>query len=149
MLKLHSEYLKTEWLDAYGHMNEGYYLVAFSNATWALQDYLELGPAYTKAEGNALYTVESHLRYLHEVRAPALLDIESAVFAFDRKRLHIGHVLRVEGRECATVECVLLHVSTGTARSHPFSQEQMDRLAAVCTAGAPDWCGSRVGLNRA
>jgi len=70
-LGLHSEDLQASWVDAYGHLNEGYYLVVFSNATWALQDHFGVGPAYTTVSGKALYTAESHIRYLREVRAPA------------------------------------------------------------------------------
>ncbi len=32
VLKLHSEPVREEWLNAYGHLNEAYYLVPFSNA---------------------------------------------------------------------------------------------------------------------
>ena len=39
LLKLHAEPLKDEWLDAYGHLNEAYYLVPFSNGNWALQEH--------------------------------------------------------------------------------------------------------------
>ena len=143
---LHSENLQDTWLDAYGHLNEAYYLVAFSNATWALQDHLELGPAYTNATGNALYTVETHLRYLREVRAPATLNVNSLIFGFDRKRMHIGHVLIVDGEERATFECVLIHVGTKTGRSHPFSEEQSSALSSLPLDSIPAWSGSRVGL---
>ena len=35
--RLHEEPLQKGWLDAYGHLNEAYYLVPFSNATWKIQ----------------------------------------------------------------------------------------------------------------
>ena len=57
-LGLHSEDLQASWVDAYCHLNEGYYLVVFSNATWALQDHFGVGPAYTTVSGKALYTAE-------------------------------------------------------------------------------------------
>lgn len=147
-LQLHSEDLQDTWLDAYGHLNEAYYLVAFSNASWSLQDHLKLGPAYTDVTGNALYTAESHLRYLREVRAPARLDVDSLIFGFDRKRMHIGHVLIVDGEERATFECVLIHVDTKTGRSHSFSDEQMSALNSLSLDDIPAWSGSRVGLRR-
>jgi acyl-CoA thioesterase FadM len=40
---LHSEPLKDEWLDAYGHLNEAYYLVPFTAANWAIMDRFGIG----------------------------------------------------------------------------------------------------------
>ena len=77
MLKLYAEPLRDDWLDAYGHLNEAYYLVPFSNASWALQEHFGIGVDYFERTGCALYTVESHVRYLNEVRAPALLEVAS------------------------------------------------------------------------
>lgn len=145
---LHAEDLQKSWLDAYEHLNEGYYMVAFSNATWAIQDHFKIGPAYTKATGNALYTAESHIRYLKEVRWPARLSFASHLFDFDRKKLHLGHVLAVDGHERATVECALVHVNTETGRSCPFPDEQLEAFARAVEE-KPAWSGSRVSLVRA
>ena len=32
--EFHSEPLQEAWLDLYGHLNEAYYLLPMSNATW-------------------------------------------------------------------------------------------------------------------
>ena len=93
---LHAEPLQDGWLDAYGHLNEAYYLIPFSNATWALQAHFNIGTAYFDQTGRALYTLETHLRYVREVRAPADLQVESMVLGVDEKRLHIGHRLIVK-----------------------------------------------------
>ncbi len=42
----HSEPLQDIWLDAYGHLNEAYNLMPFSNATWKLQDHFGIGVDY-------------------------------------------------------------------------------------------------------
>lgn len=51
--RLHEEPLQDGWLDAYGHLNEAYYLVPFSNATWKLQDKFAVGADYFKETGGA------------------------------------------------------------------------------------------------
>lgn len=102
IFRLHEEPLQVVWLDAYGHLNEAYYLVPFSNATWKLQDHFGIGAAYFDKTGCALYTLETHLRYVDEVRAPATLAIETAVLGVDAKRLHVGHTMWSGTRECAT-----------------------------------------------
>ena len=98
-LRLHSEPVQEAWLDAYGHLNEAYYLVPFSNATWKLQDHFGIGVDYFDATGGAIYTVETHLRYLREVRAPALCEISSLVIGADAKRFHFAHIMTVDGTE--------------------------------------------------
>jgi acyl-CoA thioesterase FadM len=148
VLELHSEPVRDAWLDAYGHLNEAYYLVPFSNASWALQEYFDIGVAYFERCGAALYTVESHVRYLKEVRAPALMEVGSMVLASDPKRIHIAHVLRVEGVVRATFECLGLHYDTRAGRSTALPEAVQAALAAARTADFPDWAGRGVSLQK-
>lgn len=144
ILKLHEEPLQDAWLDAYGHLNEAYYLVPFSNASWAVQDHFGVGTAYFDATGCALYTLETHLRYLDEVRAPADLVIESAVLGVDAKRLHVGHWMKVGDRESATFECIMLHYDTRAGGVAPFPEDIGEALRAAVLEPKPDWAGRAV-----
>jgi len=146
VLKLHSEPVQSAWLDHYGHLNEAYYLVAFSNATWPVQEHFGIGKDYFDRTGGALYTVETHLRYLNEVRAPATLNIESMIFGVDAKRLWLAHVMKVNDLECATFECVLLHVDTKAGRTAPMPIEVWAALKEATVAERPDWAGRSVGI---
>ncbi len=148
MLKLHAEPVLDAWLDPYGHLNEAYYLVPFSNASWALQAHFGIGVDYFERCGGALYTVESHIRYLRQVRAPALMEVESLVLASDAKRIHIAHIMRVEGAVCATFECLGLHYDTRAGRSAAMPEAVQAALAAARTAELPDWAGRRVSLQK-
>ena len=147
-LKLHSEALRDDWLDAYGHLNEAYYLVPFSNATWALQDHFGIGVDYYERTGGALYTVETHLRYLKEVRAPAMLEIESLVLGADAKRVRFAHVMTVGDSLRATFECVALHFDSGAGRTAPFPEAVLAALQAARVAEPPDWAGRGISLGR-
>ena len=148
LLKLHAEPVQDVWLDAYGHLNEAYYLVPFSNASWALQDHFGIGADYFARTGGALYTVESHLRYLKEVRAPALMEVESLVLASDAKRIHIAHIMSVEGAVCATFECLGLHYDTRAGRSAAMPESVQAALAGAQAAQFPDWAGRQVSLRK-
>ena len=148
ILKLHAEPVRDDWLDAYGHLNEGYYLVAMSNASWPLQDHFGIGVEYFERTGGAIYTVEGHLRYLKEVRAPALLEVESMIFGSDAKRLHFAHVLTVEGIERASYECMALHVDSSTGRSAPMPAEVQAALKQAQVAALPDWVGRGITLAK-
>ncbi len=145
-LKLHSEPVQDIWLDAYGHLNEAYYLVPFSNATWALQEHFAIGVAYFERTGAALYTVESHVRYLKEVRAPAVMEIESLILGCDAKRLRIGHVMTVEGVQRATFECLGLHFDTRAGKTAALPGDVQAALKQASVPVLPDWTGRSVSF---
>lgn len=146
ILRLHSEPLQDSWLDAYGHLNEAYYLVAFSNATWALQKHFAIGTDYFDQTGAALYTVESHVRYLKEVRAPATLEIHSMVLGVHAKRLRIAHVMTVDDIERATFECLLLHFDSRAAKTSALPENVQAALHEATVLKLPDWAGRSVSL---
>ena len=148
VLRLHSEPLRDEWLDPYGHLNEAYYLVPFSNASWALQDHFNIGVAYFEKTGGAIYTVESHLRYLKEVRAPATFDIESIILESDAKRIRFAHIMLVDGTERATFECMTLHFDTHSGRTSALPAAVQAALQQACVAKMPEWAGRNISLRK-
>ncbi len=147
-LKLHSEPLKDEWLDAYGHLNEAYYLVPLSNATWVLQDHFHIGVDYFDRSGCAIYTVETHLRYLNEVRAPALMEVESIILGSDAKRIWFAHRMLVDEAVCATGEFMALHYDTRAKRTRQMPDEVQAALRAAEVRERPDWAGRKIGLAK-
>jgi acyl-CoA thioesterase FadM len=146
VFQLHSEPVRDEWLDHYGHLNEAYYLVPFSNATWALQAEFGMGQEYFDRTGGALYTVESHIRYLKDVRAPALMEVQTMILGVDAKRLHMAEVMIVDGVERATFECMGLHVDTNSGKSAAMPEETVAALTEAIIAEPPDWAGRRISL---
>jgi len=142
------EPLRDEWLDAYGHLNEGYYYVAFANAGWDLLRQLELGVEYFERTGCAFYVAESHLRFLKDIRAPAMLQTESMLFGCDSKRMHYGYILSVDGMERATMESVCMHIDTKAGRSVPMPAEVQERLQRTAVAMLPSWSGRAVSLGQ-
>lgn len=147
-VKHHSEPLQDIWLDAYGHLNDAYYVVAFTGAIWELQAELGIGTEYFDETGGAMYTVESHVRYLNEVRAPATLDIECMILGSDEKRLHIGAVMKVDGMDRATVEFMCLHYDTKAGRVSPMPENVQVALKAAEMAELPDWSGKQVAMPK-
>jgi len=148
VLKLHAEPVQDIWLDAYGHLNEAYYMVPFSNANWAVQDHFGIGVAYFEETGGALYTVESHIRYLKEVRAPALMEIESVVFGVDAKRIRLAHTMKVDGIERATLECMLLHFDSKAGRTAPLPEAVRAALQEAQVAELPAWTCRSLSFER-
>ncbi len=146
-LQLHSEPLQEDWLDAYGHLNEAYYLVPFSNTSWLMQDYFGIGVDYFKDTGCALYTVETHIRYLKDVRAPAQLAIETILLGSDAKRIWFAHLMWVEGDLRATGEFMGLHYDTRENRTAPMPESVQAALKKAQIAEQPEWVSRRISLR--
>jgi len=141
-----------DWIDYNGHMMDGYYAIAFTEATDAFLDHVGLGAAYREATGASIYTVESHLCFFGSVRAGGRLRYTSQLLAADAKRLHVFHRMTEDGTgaEMATNELMFLHVDIATERVTPMPPER--RLAAEALAAehaalpAPPTAGRRIGM---
>jgi len=146
VFRFHSEPLQESWLDLYGHLNEAYYLVPFSNTTWVMQDHFGIGSDYFDASGCALYTVETHLRYLNDVRAPATMDIETMVLGSDAKKIWFAHRMLVGDHLCATAEFMALHYNTRESRTEAMPGTVQQQLTDAAVAELPDWVGRQISL---
>ncbi len=146
--QFHAEPLQAEWLDAYGHLNEAYYLLPFSNASWIMQTHFGIGTDYFKRSGCALYTVETHLRYLKEVRAPAQLAIETLMLGSDAKRIWFAHLMTVDDQLRATGEFMALHYDTRKNCTAAMPEHVQAALKKAQTADPPEWVRRRIGLDK-
>ncbi len=148
VFRFHAEAMQQAWADAYGHLNEAYYLVPFSNATWKMQDHFGIGTDYFDATGCAIYTVETHLRYLNDVRQPSTMEIETLILGAQAKKLWYAHSMLVEGKLCATAEFMTLHYDTRAGRTAEMPAEILASLQAAETGEPPDWVGRRISLGK-
>jgi acyl-CoA thioester hydrolase len=144
-LRVHTATVVPEWVDYNGHLSEWAYLLVFGDNADALFRFIGIDDAY-RAAGRSLYTAETHLRHLREVKVGQQLVLTLAVLGHDAKRLHVLHEMRVDGiGRVATAEQLLLHVNTALGRVAPFDAQIADRLRQIATAhaplGMPDYAG--------
>lgn len=129
-LRLHQTVARFDWMDYNGHMNDGYYAVAFTSATDAVQDYVGLDAAYREESNCSIYTVEAHLTYQREVKMDTHLHFESYVLGVDQKRLHLLHAMYNTDEDClaATHELMLLHVDQQLGKTTAMPDTIRQRL---------------------
>ncbi|MBU8538011.1 acyl-CoA thioesterase [Falsiroseomonas tokyonensis] len=137
--------VRPEWVDHYGHMNLAYYLVVFDLATDEVWPEWGLGPAL-RARGLGTFAVESWQAYRREVVLDAPLAAESALLAFDAKRLLLRHRLYhgEEGWLSAENEVLFLCVDLATRKVAAWPEDVLVRFEAVKVAEAPQ----RLALTR-
>src|SRR5882757_1205900 len=76
------------YLDVMGHMNVMWYTHLFSNAVGGLFKLVGLDRAYFEAHQAGSFALETHVRYLAEVRAGESLRIHTRLLGRSAKRLH-------------------------------------------------------------
>jgi len=144
-LALYSTSVKAQWVDYNDHLSEWAYLLIFGENADAFFRYLGIDDDY-RAAGHSLYTAETHLRHLREVKLGQPLTLTLQVLGFDSKRLHILHQMQADQPGCvATAEQMLLHVDTGSGRVAPFGTELAARVGQIAEAHRtlpwPDFAG--------
>ena len=149
----HRGVVRPEWIDANGHLNMGYYVVAFDLATDAWLDHIGLTAAERDRSGATTFTLESHVNYLREVKEADPLRFTTRLLAFDAKRIHYFHEMHhaTEGYLAATNELMSLHVNLETRRAAPMAADVLARLADVLSVHdglpVPSQVGRRIGLD--
>ena len=151
-LKLWEGEVLAGWVDANRHMNDGYYAVAFGEASWRVQDHLGMDADYRARTGGTLYSVEAHLTWARELTLGQRLHVESLVLGVDAKRLRVFHRLFAsdEGYSAATMDVMMLHVVQGEdgVRTSPFPGDVARRLRTVAAEhaalGVPEEAGRSV-----
>ena len=138
-----------EWSDYNGHMSEGWYGLAFAEASDELLIHLGFGPGYREAHGT-FYTVETRIRFLREVHEGAGISTDTWLLGADEKRLHVVHHLLVEEDPdpVATHESMMLHVAHGEGgrpgvapMAEPLLSTALELAASHAPFNPPDYVG--------
>lgn len=148
-LMLHSADIREEWADYNGHMTEHRYLQIFGDATDAFLAHIGMDQDYL-ACGFSVFTVETHIRHLDEVKVGALVDIKTQLLGFDEKRVRLVHEMinRENETVVATSEHMLLHVNTELSSASPFGEPLKTRLSKLSlgqeTLAMPSFAGASI-----
>jgi acyl-CoA thioester hydrolase len=147
--------VQPEWIDYNGHMNMGYYLVAFDQvATDNFYDYLGIGVAHKQAIGKSTFSLSANIDFIGELMEGDPMRFTTQLVDFDHKRLHFMHCLYHgdEGYLAATNENLGMYIDMSTRRSTSFSDEQMQRFQQELELGQkhpmPELVGRKLGIRR-
>lgn len=133
-----------EWVDYNGHLSEPYYVLVMGNATDSLCEAVGMGKSYLAATGSSFYSVESHVRFLAEVRSRGELEVHSSVIGCTSKLAWVWHELWAEGCLRATEEVLGVHVTDGS--STPFPVDVATRLHDLLV-DPPEHASRRIRLE--
>ncbi len=143
--------VRPEWIDHNGHMNVGYFVVAFDEATDAVYEDWGLGLAYPETSGCSVFTLGMNVDYLAELFEGDPLRIETALVDHDEKRIHYYHRMFNASTDAlaATNECLCMNVDLESRRSAPFPPGVLERLDDARHDGAtPEGFGRTLAIRR-
>ena len=158
-LELYTVTVQSEWLDYNNHMTEGFYAVVFANASDEFLDYVRLDAAYRKRTSCTVYTAESHISYLRELKLGSPLRFTTQLLGHDAKRMHVFHHMyhATDGFLAAVFEVMMLHVDQSQSRVVPMPPDVLAKFAAIQAShhglSMPSQAGSavrqiRTAINR-
>jgi acyl-CoA thioester hydrolase len=130
--------VRPDWIDYNGHMNVGYYHVAFDIAAEEFFQVLGLTPEFRERHQGTTFALESHLNFLREVKEGDALRFEARLLDHDAKRVHFYQEMfhAREGYLAASCESLSSFVSQSTRRTAPMPAELLGTLARTKAAHA-------------
>jgi acyl-CoA thioester hydrolase len=146
--------VKPEWLDYNGHMNAGYYAVAYNEAIEFFLEKIGLGEDIVRKGIGMTFAMECHLTYQHELMENDPIRITAQLLDYNRRLFHF--FLRMDHAErgflASTYEQISLFVDFKTRRaaSMPaFAFEKLKRLHKEHrTLPKPPEVGGTIAIRR-
>ena len=130
---LRTEKIISDWTDYNGHMNLAYYIHLFDQGWDVLLDKFKMGGKSAKIEKRSTFAVESHTKYIQEVKEGEEVDINLLFLDRDIKRMvYQLEIFNKNGNyRAATTEVCSLYVNLDTRRVteiEPHKQKLMDQF---------------------
>ena len=124
------------WIDYNGHLNAGYYLVAFDDAIAPWMDFIGLGTAHREMRDITTFSAENHITYVREIGPDEPYVISVQLLGFDRKRIHAFQVMTQTRDDylVATCEVMSLHIDGPSRRVGTMDDEPYRRLGEIWEA---------------
>ncbi|OXY82632.1 thioesterase family protein [Oceanimonas doudoroffii] len=146
--------VKPEWIDYNGHMNDACYVVVFATALNNFIDQIGMDAAFRTRHQVSLYTLQSAVHYLQEVKEGEPLKIFAQLLEHDSKKLRLVLTMRHAdtGVDLALMETLLLHMDMSIKRASAFlpaTREQLEHLhARQASQPWPAQAGRGIALRR-
>ncbi len=153
-LEIHRGPVIPEWIDYNGHLNVGYYVVAFDKATDQLLDLFDIGEALAARARQGCFVLETHVTYAREVGLDDPLLFTARMLDADDKRIHYFIEMHhaEAGYLAATSEQIAMLVDLEARRSVPFPELARRRIEALTAAHRdlprPAQAGRRIAIRR-
>lgn len=149
----YQEYVRAEWVDYNGHMNDSAYAKVFSMAVDRFMDYIGLDEDARSSLSYTIFTLETHLCFLKEAHQDEQLSVSVQLLDLDSKRIHVFFEMKNNVNELlATSEQMLMGMDTLKERPAPFPLPTATELENIWNEHkqlkVPVQVGRRIGIKK-
>jgi len=125
--------IPADFIDIMGHMNVMWYIHIFDHGTRNLFNRFGFGEEYIQRTGMGSFALESHIRYLAEVKLGEAVTVRSRVLDRSAKTIHFLHFMTRDDDEslAATIEVLGAHADLTRRKVTPFPPEVLVQLDAL------------------
>ena len=132
---VYTKTIPSDYLDSMGHMNVMWYTNLFSMGFVGLMKKLDMMHLFERDDDGGSFALESHIRYLSEVRVGHTVNIHVRIVGRSAKRFHMLYFMTNEDKQdvSATYEMLSTYVSLSQRRTAPMPDtiaNLMDELIA-------------------
>ena len=129
-IHLRTEPVIAAWTDYNGHMNLAFYIHLFDQGWDVLLDKFQMGGNSAKIERRSTFAVESHTKYIKEVKQGDEVDINLLFLDRDKKRMiyQLEIFSKTGNYRAATTEVCSLYVNLDTRRVTEIEKKKLELM---------------------
>ena len=116
-----------DWIDYNGHMNLSYYILVFDMGAEVILSKFEMGEHAAKTTKKSTMVVETHTKYIREVKENDDVIISLSHLDHDKKRLHYKLEMHEKSTNnlSATTEVLALYMDLSDRKVSEFEEEKI------------------------
>ena len=116
-----------DWIDYNGHMNLSYYILVFDMGAEVILSKFEMGEHAAKTTKKSTMVVETHTKYIREVKENDDVIISLSHLDHDKKRLHYKLEMHEKSTNIlsATTEVLALYMNLKERKVSEFENEKI------------------------
>ena len=147
----HAATIPESYIDEMGHMNVMWYTHLFDQAIFGALGLVGLSLEYMQQNDSGGFALESHIRYLAEVRVGHDVELRTRILGRTQKRFHLMNFMTnlTDQRLSSTFEVVGAHIDMTQRRMSPMPEnigQKLDELINV--HNQIDWQPPTCGVMR-
>ena len=124
---LKSQKILNKWVDYNNHLNMAYYILIFDQAWEIILEKIKMGSHSAQTTNRSTMVVETHTKYISEVKENDEVDIILTFFDHDRKRLHLKleMVEKKSKKLSASMESISLYIDLNIRKVIEFENRKI------------------------
>lgn len=153
-LIVYRDWVQPDWIDYNGHLNDAYYVVAFSRGLDGFMEAIGLGAAFREQHQVSMFTLQCMTHYFKEIDEGEAFTITCQLIDHDHSKVHLYLQMwhNETGEEHAAFEALMLHMDMNQRRSAPWLPETEAKVAEQFAQDKklphPDKVGAAIGIRR-